>query len=130
MSVEEKILRSLKSSAAHLDDSILALSKEDEVSFANSLWYAAGELEYALFLFSMKFQDRNDTSKWEPKSDAERNEAVSLLRAARVLLDESKRAVAEGMLLDAHKSAYVARCYLFRVQEDLAKRKREAFGKK
>jgi hypothetical protein len=46
------------------------------------------------------------------------------------LLNEAERFVVNERLLDAYKSAYIARHYILKVQEDLAKKKREMLKKK
>jgi hypothetical protein len=126
----EKIMQSIELSIAYLEASISALDKKDVDCFADSLWRSAEELEYALFLFSMKFQDESDMSKWKPKSGIKKGESGRLLEAAKQLLDESGKAMVDESWLDAYKSAYVARCYLLLLQEDLAKKRREAIKKK
>lgn len=126
----EKIVQSIKLSIAYLEASISGLNHKDEDCFAASLWRSAEELEYALFLFSMKFQDEGNRHEWKPKSAIKKGQSGQLLEAAKQLLDESWKAMIDESWLTAYKSAYVARCYLLRLQEDLAKKKREAIKKK
>jgi hypothetical protein len=128
MAVKEKISQSLKSATTHLENSILALNKKDEDSFADSLWHVAAELEYTLFLFSITFQNEKDTSNWKPNPEP-KIEAGSTLMDAQNLLKEAEKFVNEK-LLDAYKSAYVARHYILKVQEDLSRKKRKMLRKK
>jgi hypothetical protein len=46
------------------------------------------------------------------------------------LLNEAERFFVNERLLDAYKSAYAARHYILKAQEDLAKKKREILKKK
>jgi hypothetical protein len=128
MAINEKILKGLKSATTHLENSILASSKKDEDSFAGSLWHVAAELEYTLFLFSITFQNESDLSKWKPDLE-HKTEAGSMLMNVQNLLNEAEKFVANEKLLDAYKSAHIARHYVLKVQEDLAKKKRQTLRK-
>jgi hypothetical protein len=129
MAINEKILRGLKSVTTHLENSMLALNKKDEDSFAGSLWHVAAELEYTLFLFSIAFQNERDLSKWKPNPEP-KIETVSMLINVQNLLNEAEKFVVNAKLLDAYKNAYIARHYILKVQEDLAKKKRQMLKKK
>jgi hypothetical protein len=129
MAINEKASNALKSAVAHLENSISALNKKDENLFADSLWHVASELEYALFLFSIMFPDENSLSSWKRKSEL-KIEVGSMLVEVKNLLNEAKKFVADGRLLDAYRSAYIARHYMLKVQEDLAKKKHAMLKKK
>ncbi len=129
MAINEKILKGLKSATTHLENSILALNKKDEDSFASCLWHVAAELEYTLFLFSITFQNERDPSRWKPNPEP-KIETVSMLMDVQNLLNEADKFVVNEKLLDAYKSAYIARHYILKVQEDLAKKKRKMLKKK
>jgi hypothetical protein len=130
MTANEEILGSLKTAITHLKNSILALDKKDEGSFADSLWHVAAELEFALFLFSMKFQDESSVSKLKPNPELKKVETGSLLLDVQNLLNEAEKCLRNQKLLDSYKNAHMARHYVLKVQEDLAKKKREALKKK
>jgi len=131
MTTNEKMLRSLKIARTHLEKSMLALNKNAEDSFDKSLWDAAAELEYALFLFSMTSQSEADTSKRKPNPDLKKIETGSILvEEAENLLKEAEKSIANKELQNAYRSAYIARHYLLKVQENLAKKKREALKNK
>jgi hypothetical protein len=129
MAINEKISKGLKSAATHLKNSIVALNKKDEDSFADTLWHVAAELEYTLFLFSITFQNEKDLSKWKPNAES-KVETGSTLMNAQNLLNEAEKFVMNEELLDAYKSAYIARHYVLKVQEDLAKKKRKMLREK
>jgi hypothetical protein len=129
MATDEKISTALKSAIMYLENSILALDKKDESSFADSIWHVAAELEYALFLFSIKFPDESDLLKWKPNPELKKIETSSILTELRNLLNETERLFISERWLDAYKSAYIARHYLLKVQEDLNKKRREILKK-
>jgi hypothetical protein len=130
MMINEKVSNALRSATTHLENSMVALNKKDENSFADSLWHVAAELEYALFLFSITFPNESNLSSWKRNPELKKIETASMLAEMKNLLNEAERFVVEERLLDAYKSAYVARHYVLTVQEDLAKKKREMLKKK
>ena len=129
MAINEKISKGLKSATTHLENSMLALNKKDEIPFADSIWHVAAELEYTLFLFSITFPNESDLSKWKPNPEL-KSETGSMLVDVGDLLDEAERFVVNERLLDAYKSTYIAKHYILKIQEDLDKKKREMLKKK
>ena len=129
MTINEKISKALKSATSHLENSMLALNKKDENSFADSLWHVSAELEYILFLFSITFPNESDLSKWKPNLEL-KSETGSMLIDVGNLLNEAERFVVNERLLDAYKDAYTTRHYILKVQEDFAKKQREMLKKK
>lgn len=128
MTADEKILKALKTARTHLQNSIVALNKKDESAFVESLWHVGAELEYALFLFSVTSQNESTTSKWKTNPELKKDEPV--LRDVQNLLNEAETHMTKEKLLDSYKSAYTAKQYLIKVQDDLAKKKREALKKR
>lgn len=129
MMIDEKVSNALKSASTHLENAILALDRKDENSFADCLWHVAAELEYTLFLFSITLQYEGNLLGWKRKPELEKTETDSMLAEVRSLLSEAERLAMNERLLDAYKSAYLAKHYLFKVQEGLAKKKREMLKK-
>jgi hypothetical protein len=130
MKANEKILGALKSAIDYLENSISALNKGDENSLADNLWHVAAELEYALFLFSLTIQTEHDKLELKQNPEPKKNEIGQLLAEVQSFLDEAEKSMAKERLLEAYKSAYTARQYVFRIQQDLAKKKREALKRK
>lgn len=130
MATHQKILKALKSASTYTDDSMLAVDKKDGRQLENGIWHAAAELEYALFLFSLKAQDEIDRSKWKVNPRIDKVEAGPILVRVRDLLDRCDESLRKREFLDAFKDAYVARRCLLMVQKDFAKKKREALRKK
>lgn len=130
MIANDKILKALESALNHLKLSTSSLKNSDENAFSNSLWHVAAELEYALFLFSLAFENKHDTSKVKPNPEPRNLQFNSVMGEVENLLEEAKKLISTGNLLEAYKSAYVARYRVFKVQEILAKKKREMLKKK
>jgi hypothetical protein len=130
MMINGKVSNALKSAVIHLENALLASNKKDKNLFADSLWHVAAELEYALFLFSIMLPNENNLLSWKRNPELKKVETSSMLTKVKNLLDEAERFVADKRLLDAYKSAYVARHHVLKVQEDLAKKKREMLRKK
>ena len=130
MAANEKISKALKSAITHLDNSMLAMDRKDEESLEDNVWHVAAELEYALFLFSITVQDKIDKTKWEPNPKLKKAELGPTLAAVQDLLDEAEKSMIDERLLDAYKSACIARHHVLKVQKDFARKKREALKKK
>ncbi|MEM2547136.1 MAG: hypothetical protein QXM37_05855 [Candidatus Bathyarchaeia archaeon] len=131
MASNDKILKALESATNYLEKSISALSCRDENSFKEHFWHVAAELEYAIFMFSLTFQEENaDKSKWKPNPDIKKDDIHNVLAEVHSLLDNAKRLLLSGKVLDAYKDVYVARHCVFAIEENLAKKKRERFKAK
>jgi hypothetical protein len=130
MTTNRKMLKALKSAITYLDNSIVAMDKKDDNLLTDSVWHAAAELEYALFLFSMTVQNEIDKSKWKLNPKLKKVEVGPTLVTVQDLLNEAEKCIKNEKLLDAYKSAYIARNYMLKVQKDFAKKKREALKKK
>jgi len=130
MTANRKMLKALKSAITYLDSSMLAMDKKNDNLLMDSVWHAAAELEYALFLFSMTAQNEIDKSKWKLNPKLKKVEVGPTLVTVQDLLNEAEKCIENEKLLDAYKSAYIARNYMLKVQKDFAKKKREALKKK
>jgi len=129
MSAKEKVLKALNSAKTRLKNSLEALNRKDENMFANCLWYVATELEYALFILSIMQSNQNDSNKWKLNPETKKIEMGPLLVNVENLITEAEEYVAVNRSLDAYKNLYIARNFVLKVQEDIAKRKREKLGK-
>jgi hypothetical protein len=122
----EKIVNSLKSAIAYIENALTALAKANENMFDDSLWHTGAELEYALFLLSMTCKNEREGFQLKKHSETKNIEVGQLLVKAQTLLKEAEGFMSDRRLLEAYRSTYEARHYVFRIQENLAKRKREA----
>jgi len=129
MSFEDKILTALKTAKRHLENSMVAKTRKNGELFKNAIWHAAAELEYALFFFSMIFENESQRQKWKANPKLKKADLNSMLNKTQELLSEAEKLVGENML-EAYKNAYFARHYMLKIQGDLAKKKREKSSKK
>ena len=130
MAANKKILKALKSAITYVDNSMPAMDKKDENSLADTIWHVAAELEYVLFLFSITVQDKVDKSKWKLNPKLKKVELGPTLVTVQDLLNEAEKCMKNEKLLDAYKSAYIARHYILKVQKEFARKKRGALKKK
>ncbi|MBS7615714.1 hypothetical protein KEJ45_00730 [Candidatus Bathyarchaeota archaeon] len=128
MAVNEKVLKALESASNYLKNSILALKRGDETLFSRSVWHVAAELEYALFLFLLTLGNGREKFKLNPES--KNIQLNSLLSEAEALICDAKKSINNGDLLNAYKNTYMVRQHVFKIQENLAKKKRETAKKK
>jgi hypothetical protein len=126
MTTNKKMVKALKSAITYLDNSILAIDKKDDGLLTDSVWHAATELEYTLFLFSITVQNEIDKSKWKLNPKLKKAEVGPTLVTVQNLLNETEKCIKKEKLLDAYKSVYIARNCMLKVQKDFAKKKREA----
>lgn len=120
----EKITRALTSCQAYLEKSIAAAKGVSE-EYDISVWHAAAELEYALFLFSLKNANSDVTPKWKTESTDRSDPPAKLLQKAQVLVAKSRTSGISGKWLEAYKGAFAARHILLRIQRESAKKKRD-----
>jgi hypothetical protein len=130
MAVDEKILRSLESAATCLEDSASALDKKDEGLLADNIWHVAAELEYALFLFSIKAQNENGVPELRSNLEFKEANVDSALVEVKNLLNEAEKFFLSGRLQEAYESAYAARHLTLKIKDGLAKKRREGLKKK
>jgi len=127
----EKIVTSLTSAMDHLKDSLQTLTKNyNEKAFANSVWVAAAEIEYVLFLFSIIHQEESSSSSWKHESTSK--QVVELQPAfvsAQDLLKRAKDSMEAGDSVKAYEETRMARNLLLRVEE-LLEKKRKSGGAK
>lgn len=105
---KKKIAGAIMSAINFLEDSMKALVEKDERGVMSSVWEAAAELEYALFLFSLIQQE--ERSSW--KLDLPSKEVGPTLVSAQDLLKEAKNGIDVGDFGKAHKKTWMARGHL------------------
>jgi hypothetical protein len=129
MAYDMEIVQSLDSSMSYVKESFRISGTAPLNEFDVCVWHAAAELEYALFLFSLKIQDENVTKGWKPNRSRRKDDAATLLKAAQEVLSRSQESVCAEEWLKAYRDAFGARHLLLWVQKDLAKKRRGSFKK-
>jgi hypothetical protein len=121
----KNILEAITSAINHLENSMKTLVEKNEKEFMRSVWLAASDLEYALFLFSLSHQDENVGSSWKLDPRSKQFEIGPTLVLAQDLLEEAKGSFEADELHEAHKKTWMARGHLLRVHEFFEKKRRE-----
>ncbi len=120
----EKILSTITSAISYLEDSMEAFARNKETALMNNLWRAAADLEYALFLFSLKHQDEPRSSSWKLDSHSNQSEIEPLLVSTKGLLETAKESIKANDFLEAHKKAWLARGQLLRIHDTFEKKRK------
>lgn len=123
----EKTAKAFASCEAYLEGAMAAL-KGGRGELDNLMWHAAAELEYVLFLFSLKDADEKFPLKWKTESLSEGASAAKLLSEVQDLVARSKETIAFGNWRRARRYAYSARNILLKIQRVHSRKKRESSG--
>ena len=129
MSFHNKILNALKTAKNFLE-TLDAKTKKNAEAFRNAIWRVAAELEYALFFFSIMFQNENQVQKWKVNPKSKGADLNFMLKEAQKLLSEAEKSAVNGGMLEAYKNAYIARHYVLKIQGELDKEKSKGSKKK
>jgi hypothetical protein len=120
--VDKKITEEMDSAVDNLERSIKALEKGDQKKFGKLVWQAASELEYTLFLFSVKYGNKIEGSSWNPRlSELDIEPAVV---EARDSVEEAKNSINDDEVSEAYKKTWKARGRLLKLQKILEKRRK------
>ncbi len=119
------MLEAITSATKHIKNSMQALLEKNEDELARTVWRALADLEYALFLFSLKQQD--DTSNLQLKLDShsKESEVRATLASAKDMLKEAKKNFETEKLYEAKKKTWKARNNLLSVYEYFEKKQRK-----
>jgi len=120
----EKLVESIASAAEHLEKSMEALVKKDEGSMESSVWRAAADVEYALFLLSLTQGEETESSSWRRDLPSRQAEIGPVLILVQDLLKEAKGNIDAGDLREARKKTWAARVHLLKARELMEKRRR------
>jgi len=116
-------LENITSAINHLEESMKALVEKNEEEVMRSVWRAAADLEYALFLFSFMHQDENPSASWKLDQSAKQVEVGPTLVLAQDLLKEAKDSFEAENFHEAHKKTWMARGHLLRIHDFFEKRR-------
>lgn len=107
-----KISKALASALSYLED---AIDSQAEPEVPMLVWKAATDLEYGLFLFSLK-DPENTNSAWKLPS-SKQTEIKSLLVSTRKLLQEASESLTADSLKEPHKKTWLARGQLLEIHD-------------
>jgi hypothetical protein len=117
----QKISKTITSALVYIEDAIDKQAKGNEEKVMQLTWRAASDLEYILFIFSLK-QPEETRNSWKlPPTKQPKIE--SLLSSTQELLQEAKKNVEVDNLKEGHKKVWVARGQLLRIHDIFEKKK-------
>lgn len=121
---EQKISKTITSALAYIEDAIDSQDKGNEEEVIQLTWRAASDLEYMLFLFSLRHTEKNRNKSWKlPPSKQPKTE--SLLESTQELLKEATKHVEAEDFKKVHKKVWIARGQLLRIHDMFEKKKRK-----
>jgi len=120
----EKLVEPIASAVERLEKSMESLVKKDERSMETSIWRAAADVEYALFLLSLTQGEETESSSWRLDLPSRQAEIGPVLMLAQDLLKEAKGAVDAGEFREARKKTWAARVHLLKARELMEKRRK------
>jgi len=125
----DKITESIASAMNHLENSIKALASQNESALGDSVWRAAAETEYALFLFTLTHQGESTAIPTKHSSPTKQTEVGPALTSAQDLLKEAKKSLSEGNIEDGYKKTWDARGYILKAWDVLEKKRKSSQAK-
>jgi len=118
------ILKTITSALAYLEDSVNVHTTVDDSRVMQLTWRAASDLEYALFLFSLRRPEETRSSSWklplvkQPKIE-------SLLASTQDLLKEAAKSLEADDVKEAYKKMWIARGQLLRIHDFFEKKQKK-----
>jgi hypothetical protein len=119
----QKISKTVTSALAYIEDAILAQAEGNEEKVMQLTWRAASDLEYGLFLFSLKHSDKRSISWKLPPIKQLKTE--SLLSSTQDLLEEAAKSLEADDVNEAHKKMWTARGQLLRIHDFFEKKQKK-----
>jgi len=119
------MLENITSAINHLEGAMRALLEKNEKEVTHFVWKAAADLEHALFLFSLMYQEETPSASWKLNPPSKQVEVGPTLVVARDLLKEAKDSFEAAKFHEAHKKTWMARGHLLRVDEFFEKMRKK-----
>ena len=121
----QKISKTVTSALAYLEDTIDQQAKGNEKKVMQLTWRAASDLEYGLFLFSLKCPEETRTSSWK-LPPIKQPKIESLIESTQELLKEATKRFEADDPKEAHKKMWIARGQLLRIHDLFEKKQRKS----
>jgi len=126
MTSSDKILEVLEFTIKYLDGCISALKGGYENAFSDNVWHVAAQLEYALFMLSLNLGNGHTASSVKLNPEPKGLPINQTMLKVKELVNAAQSFLEAGDLVNAYRIAYLARHYIFKVQESLVKKKHKA----
>ena len=107
---------------AYIEDAILAQADGNEEKVMHLTWRAASDLEYGLFLFSLKCPEETRSSSWK-LPPMKQFKIDSLLASTQDILEEAAKSLEADDLKEAHKKLWMSRGQLLRIHNFFEKKR-------
>jgi hypothetical protein len=119
----QKLSKTVTSALAYIEDAILAQAEGNEEKVTQLTWRAASDIEYGLFIFSLKHSKKQSSSWKFPQIKQPKIE--SLLAATQDILEEAAKSLEAEDLKEAHKKMWMARGQLLRIHDFFEKKQKK-----
>ena len=119
----QKISKTVASALAYIEDAIDPQAEGNEEKVMQLTWRAASDLEYGLFLFSLKDPEETRSSSWK-LPPIKQPKIESLLASTQDSLEEAAKSLEADDLKEAHKKMWIARGQLLRIHDFFEKKQR------
>ena len=110
-------LENITSAINHLEGAMRALLEKNEKEVTRFVWKAAADLEHALFLFFLMYQEETPSASWKLNPPSKQVEVGPTLVVARDLLKEAKDSFEAERFREAHKKTWMAQRHLSRIHD-------------
>ena len=120
----QKISKTVTSALAYIEDAIVAQAEGNEEKVMQLTWRAASDLEYGLFLFSLRYPEETQSSSWK-LPPIKQPKIESLLASTQDLLKEVAESLEADDHKEAHKKTWIARGQLLRIHDLFEKKQRK-----
>ena len=119
----QKISKTITSALAYIEEAIDKQAEGNEEKVMQLTWRAASDLEYGLFLFSLRHPEENRSSSWK-LPPIKQPKIESLLASTQDSLEEAAKSLEADDLKEAHKNMWIARGQLLRIHDFFEKKQR------
>ncbi len=121
----QKLLNIVTSALTYVDIAIDIHAKGKQEKVIQLTWRAASDLEYALFLFSLRHPEQAKNQSWKLPS-TKRQKIESLLVSTQELLREATKSLEANDLEESCKKTWIARGQLLRVHDFFEKKRKRS----
>jgi hypothetical protein len=119
----QKLSKTVTSALAYIEDASLAQAEGNEEKVTQLTWRAASDIEYGLFIFSLKHsKERGSSWKLPP---VKQPKIEFLLAATQNSLEEAAKRLEAGDIKEAHKKMWIARGQLLRIHDFFEKKQKK-----
>ncbi len=120
----QKISKTATSAWAYIEEAIDKQAEGNEEKVMQLTWRAASDLEYGLFLFSLRHPEETRSSSWK-LPPIKQPKIESLLASTQDSLEEAAKSLEADDLKEAHKKMWIARGQLIRIHDFFEKKQRK-----